>query len=72
LFRVDERPHLVALGTVYAKVPNVRMVKGSTGASGIFQEPQNGMFTDSEHSARRVNRIAFNQSRYDLRPLRCA
>jgi hypothetical protein len=55
LLRIDEGPHFVALGATYAKVPHVRIVEGSTGASGIFQEAQYGVFSNSEHPARRVN-----------------
>jgi hypothetical protein len=52
-------------------MPHHRIVIGSAGASGIFQQAQHGMFANSEHSARLGNRIAFYQGRYDLAPFGC-
>jgi hypothetical protein len=71
LLRIDERPDLIALGASHAQIPHVRIVEGSTGASGILQQAQDGVFPYSEHPASRVNGVSFNQGRYDLTPFGC-
>jgi hypothetical protein len=71
LLDVDERPYFIALGTAYAEIPHIGFMECSAGASRIFQETKDGVFSYSEHSARRVNGIALNESRYDLGPFGC-
>ena len=55
--------HLTDLGSgdaAFVQAAHHRIVVRSTAASRIFQQSQHGMFTNSEHSARCVYRIALN------------
>jgi hypothetical protein len=71
LLGIDERPNFIALCAGNAKPPHHHIVISSTSTSSIFQETENGMLAQSEHPARRVDGVSFDQGRYDLRSLRC-
>jgi len=66
LLRVNERPNLIALHAANPEIADVRMVISSTGAAQVPQQPQHGVFSDTQHSAGCVDGVAFYQCAYDL------
>ena len=72
LFRSDEAPNFVALDTLALKVTKRLVLEMQAGRAEIAQKLVHRVARDACHSGRCPNRIAFDESRNDLRPLLAA
>ena len=65
----DEGPNLIALNPLAGQIYQGPVEVFRTGRAKFNQQFRNRVLRNSGHADRRANRVAFHQSRYDLRPL---
>jgi hypothetical protein len=70
LLRVNEGPNFIALQAAYAKLADVGIMVGSTGAPKVLKKPENSVFRHASYSTCGINGGSFNKGRNDLRLLR--
>jgi hypothetical protein len=66
LLRINERPHFVTLDSPHPQIADVPMVVSGTGTSQVLQQSQHRVLSNSEHTARCIDGVAFHQCAYDL------